>query len=305
MRHFTSALVLVSGAPADPALQHAGRIAQAQRTIMTVVDVLEPAPAYLRPLLPRGWELPKLLRAQKMTSLERTAANLQRRGIKSRVKLLEGSPVKVLVREVARAHHDLLVVAALAPGMVPAAGTTAARLVRECPCPTLLARPSRRRRHRVLVAIDARPRDRRSRTMSTRLLETGLAMAEVGEEDLHVLHVWELPDQRYLRRQGLRADEMKRFVVRAQEEAREALERTLASSRRHLPATHVHLERGTPRTVIPTFALKHGIDLLVIGTVGRAGLARHLIGNTAEVLLGEMPCSMLVVRPGAPGTTRP
>lgn len=137
--------------------------------------------------------------------------------------------------------------------------------------------------------------------MNALLLETGIAIAEVAKEEMYVLHAWEVYDERYLRRQGLRADEMEQFVGKAREAAREALKRTIAPYRRHLSARNIHLERGTPREVVPTFAVKHGIELLVIGTVARSGLARKLIGNTAEILLGQMPCSMLVVRPGRPG----
>jgi len=299
MRHFTNALVFVSG-PTDPVLQHARRLAVAHRTTITVADVLEQAPAFLRPLLPRAWNVPKLLRAQKLASLDRVASRLRRLGVETRIRLLEGPPVKALVREVASAHHDLVLTAVSAPGVVQSAGTTAARLVRECPCPTLLARPGRRRRYRVLIAIDPAPLDRRNAAMNALLLETGIAMADVDKQEPHVLHAWDVYDERYLRRHGLRADEMEQFVVKAQEKAREALERTIAPYRRHLSARHVHVERGTPRKVIPAFVVNHGIELLVIGTVARSGLARHLIGNTAEVLLGQMPCSMLVVRPGKP-----
>jgi nucleotide-binding universal stress UspA family protein len=299
MPRFTNALVFASG-PTDPAVQHATRLAVAQRTTITVADVLEKAPAYLRPLLPREWNLPRQLRAHKTASLERTAARIRRLGIETRIKLLEGAPVQALVREVVRAGHDLLAIAASAPGELQSVGTTAARLVRECPCPTLLARPGRRRRHRVLVAIDPGLGDRRNAAMNALLLETGIAIAEVEKEELDVLHAWNVYDERYLRRQGLRADEMERFVGKAREQAREALTSTIAPYRRHLSAKNIHLERGTPREVVPAFARKHGIELLVIGTVARSGLERHLIGNTAEILLGQMPCSMLVVGPERP-----
>lgn len=297
MRHFTNVLVFDSGSPNDPAIRHATRIAVAQRARITVADVLEKAPAYLRPLLPREWSVPKLLRTQKTATLERTAARVRHLGIAPRIRLLEGSPVKAIVREVARVDHDLLAIAASAPGIIQSVGTTAARLVRECPCPMLLARSSRRRRRRVLVAIDTGVRERRTAGLNALLLETAITMAQIGEDDLHVLHVWELYDERYLRREGVRADEMAQFAFQAREEARDALQKTIAPYRRHLSAKQVHLERGNARKVIPAFAVKRGIELLVIGTVARSGLARHLIGNTAEVLLSRMPCSMLVVRP--------
>ena len=297
MRQFTNLLVFPSAGADDPAVRHAIRIATAHRARITVADVLEKAPAYLRPLLPRKWNVPKLLRAHKTVALERTAGSIRRHGIETRVTLLEGPPVKTLKRQVARFDHDLLAVGASASGILQSVGTTAARLVRECPCPVLLARPHRRHRHPVLVALDTGLWSRRNAGLSALLLETAIMMAGAGHDDLHVLHAWELYDERHLRREGLKDEEIAEFAFKAREEARYALQRAVAPYRRHLSPKQVHLERGNARKVIPAFAVKHGVELLVIGTVARSGLARHLIGNTAEVLLSRMPCSMLVVRP--------
>jgi nucleotide-binding universal stress UspA family protein len=40
-----------------------------------------------------------------------------------------------------------------------------------------------------------------------------------------------------------------------------------------------------------------GIDLLVMGTVCRTGIAGFLIGNTAEEVLNQVDCSVLTVKP--------
>jgi nucleotide-binding universal stress UspA family protein len=55
--------------------------------------------------------------------------------------------------------------------------------------------------------------------------------------------------------------------------------------------------RGAPEDVIPEFIVSHNIDLTVIGTVGRSGIAGLLIGNTAERILRKLPCSVLAVKP--------
>jgi nucleotide-binding universal stress UspA family protein len=34
-----------------------------------------------------------------------------------------------------------------------------------------------------------------------------------------------------------------------------------------------------------------------VGTVARSGVAGRIIGNTAEAVLSQLPCSMLVVKP--------
>jgi nucleotide-binding universal stress UspA family protein len=61
-------------------------------------------------------------------------------------------------------------------------------------------------------------------------------------------------------------------------------------------AQTVH-RRGEPEAVIPEFVVAQGIDLVVMGTVARSGIAGLLIGNTAERVLSKLPCSVLAVKP--------
>ena len=44
-------------------------------------------------------------------------------------------------------------------------------------------------------------------------------------------------------------------------------------------------------------------DLVVMGTVGRTGIAGLFIGNTAEMVLEQVQCSVLAVKP--PGFVSP
>jgi universal stress protein A len=58
---------------------------------------------------------------------------------------------------------------------------------------------------------------------------------------------------------------------------------------------HVVVE-GDPAEQIDKFALANKIDLIVMGTHGRTGMARFLIGSVTEKALRHTPCPMLVVR---------
>jgi nucleotide-binding universal stress UspA family protein len=40
-----------------------------------------------------------------------------------------------------------------------------------------------------------------------------------------------------------------------------------------------------------------GIDLLVMGSVCRTGIAGFLIGNTAEEVINQVDCSVLTLKP--------
>ncbi len=53
---------------------------------------------------------------------------------------------------------------------------------------------------------------------------------------------------------------------------------------------------GKPAAEILTLARRNNIDLIVITTKGRTGLARVLVGSTAESIMRHAPCPVLSVR---------
>jgi nucleotide-binding universal stress UspA family protein len=63
----------------------------------------------------------------------------------------------------------------------------------------------------------------------------------------------------------------------------------------HIAVRHVLLE-GDPATEILTCAAASRADLIVLGTHGRTGLERLLMGSVAEKVLRGAPCSVLVVK---------
>ncbi len=62
-----------------------------------------------------------------------------------------------------------------------------------------------------------------------------------------------------------------------------------------IPVHHVFVE-GDPATEIVRHATEAGMDLIVMGTHGRTGLERLLMGSVAEKVMREAPCSVLVVK---------
>ena len=54
--------------------------------------------------------------------------------------------------------------------------------------------------------------------------------------------------------------------------------------------------KGTPHREICRYAKTHDIDLIVMGTHGRTGLAHVAMGSVAERVLREAPCPVLIVR---------
>lgn len=59
---------------------------------------------------------------------------------------------------------------------------------------------------------------------------------------------------------------------------------------------HAILE-GSPIVEIVRYARKHDIDLIVLSTHGRTGLAHVILGSVAESIVRTAPCPVLTVRP--------
>lgn len=66
------------------------------------------------------------------------------------------------------------------------------------------------------------------------------------------------------------------------------------------PSPRVTIEHrlleGDPATVIAETAAETGADLVVMGTHGRTGLTRFVMGSVAEEVLRRAPCPVLTVR---------
>lgn len=56
------------------------------------------------------------------------------------------------------------------------------------------------------------------------------------------------------------------------------------------------LREGVPSEDIIKFAKEEGIELIVMGTAGRRGLDRLLLGSVTEKVVRTSPCPVLVIR---------
>ena len=79
-----------------------------------------------------------------------------------------------------------------------------------------------------------------------------------------------------------------------QHEGVEALARVKAGARGVLLETK--LLEGNPANEIVKYAAEKGIDLIVIGTQGKRGMARLLLGSVAENVIRAAPSRILVVK---------
>ncbi|UTF55561.1 universal stress protein [Natronosalvus rutilus] len=121
----------------------------------------------------------------------------------------------------------------------------------------------------------------------------GIALASQIGADVHVLSVAES------RNGAVDSDDTVRSSL--EERAEEAVEAVVTAVENHdeeLDVTTV-LEWGTPFQAIREYAVRHEIDVITMGTKGRTGLDRILLGSVTENVLRTARTPVLAVPPEA------
>lgn len=204
---------------------------------------------------------------------------------------------EALIRRALERAADLLVVA-LPPGVATggrALSPAQWQLVRHCPVPLLLTRGRAWRDAPVVVAaIDPAERHGRGDELDVRILQLSARLAEMTRGTMHAFHAW----QRSLRallgeiERPLGSD----FPELALEQRQRELVYGALSAAGTVPA-RVSLLEGRPEDLLPAYCGEHGADLVVMGAIARNPFGRIFIGSTAERVLEQLPCDLLVVKP--------
>lgn len=79
-------------------------------------------------------------------------------------------------------------------------------------------------------------------------------------------------------------------------EAEQAVQRVVAHMKSEGIAAEGTLLEGRPAEAVTAVAREKDADLIVTGSRGRTGLERVLLGSTAERILNETSCAVLVVK---------
>ncbi|HXG45625.1 MAG TPA: universal stress protein [Gemmatimonadales bacterium] len=167
-------------------------------------------------------------------------------------------------------------------------GTTAERVVRKCEAPVLLVNLEPRTAYRrPLLAIDLEAGSRQVCTVAARLIPPDLPA-------VYVVHAYEVPFAGWIAL-GERDGERSRYRRQARQQAQQDLERFLAGAEELGLPVRGRLRYGDPRLVVLEEARRRRADLVAVGTHGRAGLARALLGSVAETVIGQASCDVLVV----------
>lgn len=127
-------------------------------------------------------------------------------------------------------------------------------------------------------------------------LRVAVRIARETGAELVVLHAWHIPSSAY----ALEATFPPLVVQQIVDESQRALDRVVKEAAADGAKRVIgKLRTGVPWAQIVEELESQPYDLCVIGTHGRTGLARVLLGSVAGKVVRLAPCSVLAVRPDA------
>ena len=294
--------ILVHATPrseTDPAIAAAVALARRYHASVTLFDVA-PDLSWPMQFLAGGWEQTiEDISGGKRKLLEQKAEALTAEGIVANYILAKGRLSIAIVRQVISDQHDLVIKVAEAVGANRSGflGSTDFRLLRKCPSPVLvLKRDHELRFQHVAAALDVMDDHEIQKALDRRVLQAALAVCE-GELQLvytmrSVQEIIQIDEQDT---DLITPDVLVQWHRELAELAEEKLETMKRESR--CGSCRARVLPGSPTDAIPEFVKAEGIDLLVMGTLGRSGLDGMLIGNTAELILNHVECSVLALKP--------
>jgi nucleotide-binding universal stress UspA family protein len=293
------------------AFERAAALAEENTARLKVIEILEevspdigmPVPVLLTDVLRNT------LIEESREQMEELVAPL-RRQIDIDVDVLTGTPFLEIIREVLRNRHDLVIKAADKGGLITRVfGSTDMHLLRKCPTPVWLHKHGHvKPYHRILAAVDFDEFSgtERESTLNRDIMDLAASLAQREHSELYVAHAWYPHGAELLqtRPSGLTEEEINEYINETLACNERRLSQLMGSAETWVgtdvwqevrPKTR--LVKGLARRAIPELAEELQAELIVMGTIGHAGIAGILIGSTAETILSRIDCSVLAIKP--------
>ena len=287
---------------------------QARLTVCAIVDTI-PGELQMSVIAITPHEVLEIAEAEKREWLESVIGSVDADGLTLDAKVLVGKPFIAMIRQVLRNKHDLIIKCAEVENSLREIlfSSTDMHLMRKCPCPVWIIKPTENRKYqRILAAVDQDPEEPVKDVLNRLILETSTSLALAERAEAHVVHAWSLFGEDLLRSRSwgfseARFDEMVENENAARKSWLEDLVENYGPSADRGTAAardlHLHVIKGPAQNVVAELARDLEVDLVVMGTVARTGVAGLFMGNTAEDILTQLDCSVLTVKP--PGFISP
>ena len=143
------------------------------------------------------------------------------------------------------------------------------------------------RANRILVPTDFSP-------AAERALDVALELGRVFKGTVVLMHTYGIPSTAYPGLEGWATSE---FIEGIEHAARDALSGAVLARKGTDVPIATALYCGVPSEQILVAIQQHQIDLVVMGTHGRRGIAHLLLGSVAEKIVRSSPVPVLTVQP--------
>jgi nucleotide-binding universal stress UspA family protein len=140
--------------------------------------------------------------------------------------------------------------------------------------------------HTILVPMDFSPEAHKALELAGELAKSA------GPAHLILLHAYFLP----VEMEALAAEQNLPILELCSNEASKELEQILEGLQDAGISSEFIVSRGYPEQVIAELAQDKDVDLIVMGTRGRTGLAHVALGSIAERVVRDAPCPILTVK---------
>ncbi|MCG3116583.1 MAG: universal stress protein [Candidatus Manganitrophus sp. SA1] len=147
---------------------------------------------------------------------------------------------------------------------------------------------------RILVATDFSE-------CSKDAIDSAACLAACFSAELFLLHVFEPPFYTLEGREARIHPEVDRWVRELREKESKKLDGEVEAVKRQGINVRPYFKEGSPLVEILKVAEEIGADLVVLGTHGRTGMDRFVMGSVAERVTRKAPCSVLIIREKHPG----
>lgn len=172
-------------------------------------------------------------------------------------------------------------------------------LIRDCPAPLWLVRGAAwPERPTVVACVDPLHENDKPADLDHRILDEACRIADGFGGQAHALHCHDsaaLVAGAGAAAMPGAAGEIENIAADLQ--AEHATRLAEIASAHQLPTERTHFRSGSPADGIPAAIRQLHGDLAVMGAVARSRLQQAFIGNTAERLLDQLPCDVLVLKP--------
>lgn len=258
-------------------------------------------PLYTDPFLADKQSLVSLeqdLRQKVLRRLEAIADRLRVHSIKVTVSTEWDFPAHEAIIRRAKAIKADLIIASLHAGRhrLPwLLRLTDWELLRLSSVPVLLVKNPHPYRHpAVLAAIDPSHAHEKPLQLDKEILRIGKTLTTALRGTLHAAHAY-APYPVSLLPEGTTSGTLEALQHDAERAAQVRFSRALRPMR--IARSRQYLIGSPPIHAIAEAARKSGSAIVVMGAISRSGFKRLLIGNTAEQILDDLTCDILVVKP--------